>query len=263
MPAAYTIVKQLLLPPGSLLLLLALAFLLLRGTLGRVVLFVAWSLFLIMSLPGFAYPLIGRLEQAPALTATAPDPQGAGAIVVLGGDLMANAPEYGGDTVGRLSLERVRYAAWLHRRTALPIYVTGGWGEHRIAPAMAQVVTEEFGVPVAGVEGESHTTWENATHTAPLLAAAGIRRVLLVTQAWHMPRSVAAFRQVGLEVVPAPTAFVYRPGENADAGSIADWLPQAGAFAASSYAVHEMLGQILYRLRETPAAPATAAARIH
>ena len=50
---AYAVVKQLLLPPGIILLLLAVAFFLVRGTLGRLLLFVAWSVLLIMSLPGF------------------------------------------------------------------------------------------------------------------------------------------------------------------------------------------------------------------
>ena len=48
------------------------------------------------------------------------------AIVILGGGVRRNAPEYGGDTVGRLTLDRVRYGAFVARATGLPVLVTGG-----------------------------------------------------------------------------------------------------------------------------------------
>lgn len=261
----YPILKQWLLPPGGILLLIAIAFLLVRGTLGRLILFVAWSLLLIMSLPALAYPFIALLEQAPAVTPPRVADTGAGAIVVLGAGTYTDAPEYGGDTVGPNSLLRIRYAAWLHRRTGLPVYVTGGPGEDAPGPVMAQVLRDEFQVPVAAVEDQSRTTWENASMTAPLLRAAGIGHVLLVTQAWHMPRAVAAFEREGVEVTPAPTYFIHRAPAKADdrptTGKMVDWLPQASAFGYSAYAVHELIGQAYYRLRallEGPAEPVRA-----
>jgi len=258
----YTVVKQWLLPPGGILLLLAIAFLLVRGTLGRVILFVAWSLLLIMSLPGLAYPLIGLLEQEPVVPPQQVMATGAGAIVVLAAGTYTDAPEYGGDTVDANSLQRIRYAAWLQRRTGLPLYVTGGYGEHAPGPVMAQVLRDEFQVPVAAVEDQSRTTWENADMTVPLLRAAGIGHVLLVTQAWHMPRAVAAFQRAGIEVTPAPTYFIHQAPAGADQTSskFRDWLPQASAFAASAHAVHEFIGQVYYQLRASLAPPAHAAA---
>jgi len=47
------------------------------------------------------------------------------AIVVLGADRRRDAPEYGGDTIGGFGLERLRYAAWLHKKTGLPVLVSG------------------------------------------------------------------------------------------------------------------------------------------
>jgi hypothetical protein len=34
--------------------------------------------------------------------------------------------EYGGDTLGRLTLERVRYGARVAKKTGLPVLVAGG-----------------------------------------------------------------------------------------------------------------------------------------
>jgi uncharacterized SAM-binding protein YcdF (DUF218 family) len=261
----YTIVKQWLLPPGGILLLLAVAFLLVRGTLGRMILFTGWSLLLIMSLPALSFPMIALLERLPAIPPDRVTATGAGAIVVLAAGTYTDAPEYGGDTVGANSLQRIRYAAWLQRRTGLPIFVTGGVGEDAPGPLMAAVLGDEYGVPVAVVEDQSRTTWENASNTAPLLRAAGIDHVLLVTQAWHMPRAVAAFERHGIDVTPAPTYFIHRAPDRRDsedgASRLADWLPQATAFAVSAYAAHELIGQAWYQLRavlEDPVSPASA-----
>lgn len=262
---AYSVLKQLLLPPGLFLVLIAVAFLLVRGTLGRMVLFVAWSLLLIMSLPVFAGPLIALLERYPALAPDAVDQTGAEAIVVLGAGVYRDAPEYGGHTVDLNGMKRARYAAWLHRRTGLPVHVSGGAGPAAPGRVMRRFLEQELGVPVAGLEDESRNTRENAERSAPLLRAAGIHRVLLVTDAWHMPRAIDAFRQVGVDVVPAPTYFLSGsrrlPGERSDPGERARrWLPQAASFYASYYAIHELAGAVYYQLRarlvaaDTPAA---------
>ena len=139
---AYTIIKQLLLPPGLLLVLLALAFFLVRGTLGRLVLFVAWSLLLVMSVPMFAGILVQAVERYPALTPEDIRSTDAGAIVVLGAGVYADAPEYGGTTVDERSMVRSRYAAWLYRQTRLPIYVTGGAGPRAPGPPMQRYLEE-------------------------------------------------------------------------------------------------------------------------
>jgi uncharacterized SAM-binding protein YcdF (DUF218 family) len=251
---SYTILKQLLLPPGLFLVLLALAFVLVRGTLGRLVLFVTWSLLLVMSLPALAGPLIRLAEQYPALPPTALRQTGAEAIVVLGAEVYADAPEYDGHTVGVNSMKRSRYAAWLHRRTALPIYISGGAGPRAPGPAMQRFLEEELAVPVAALEDGSRNTRENAELTAPLLQQAGIRRVLLVTDAWHMPRALAAFERAGVDAVPAPTYFVsgarrLQRAAGAENHGWREWLPQAAALYASYYAIHELLGAVYYELR--------------
>ena len=68
---------------------------------------------------------------------------------------------------------------------------------------------EAFGVPAARLirETESRDTFENAGNTQDLLKANGLTNCLLVTSAFHMPRSVGLFRKLGLTMLPWPTDY--------------------------------------------------------
>jgi len=166
------------------------------------------------------------------------------AIVVLGGGSYHNAPEYGQDTVGSTSLERARYGVHLQRQTGLPILVTGGapFGGQPEAELMASSIREEFGGRVRWVENASRDTAENALLSARLLREDGISRIALISNVWHLPRALAHFEQVGLEVLPAPMSFSV-----AQEVSLSDFLPYAGALAESSRAIKEWLGRLSQR----------------
>lgn len=167
------------------------------------------------------------------------------AIVILGGGSRV-APEYGGNGLKQATLERVAYGARLARQTGKPILVTGGApkGGRPEAEVMAKLLAEEFGMPVAWVEGRSRDTWENARFSAELLKRANIRRIYLVSQAWHLPRAVPAFEQAGLEVVPAGTGYA-----GAEKLTPLDFLPDVWGLRDSHIAMHEAIGLIWYRIR--------------
>ncbi len=234
------LISTLLLPPGNGLLLIALAGAWRRRRWAFALAACGGALLLAQSLPFVAGRLIATLEeQNPPLATTRP---AADAIVILGSGLLTAAAEYGGDTANERTLLRTRYGATLARRYGLPVLVSGG----RLPPTrrteaevMAGILQDEFGVAVRWQEAASMDTAENAVFSAAMLKAAGIRRVLLVTQAFHMPRARRFFEQAGLTVVPAPTAFAGRPGTS---WQFADFLPQAAALHRSYYALHEWLG---------------------
>jgi uncharacterized SAM-binding protein YcdF (DUF218 family) len=192
-----------------------------------------------------------------------PAPPAPGAIVVLGGGRYADAPEFGGDTVNGVTLERLRYAASLHRLTGLPILVSGGKPaaeEQAEAELMQAVLAREFQVPAKWVEARSATTFENAKFAKAILVAAGIRRVYLVTHAWHMPRALWAFETVGMDVVPAPMGFTTLGRLERE---VLGYFPSACGLELSSIALHERLGLLWYELRyrQASARPADAPAR--
>ncbi|MDX1299185.1 MAG: YdcF family protein, partial [Pseudomonas sp.] len=139
------------------------------------------------------------------------------------------------------------YAARLAKASGLPLLTTGGL--HYGAPPseatlMAEVLARDYDLPVRWQEGLSRTTWENATHSAELLKAAGIHRVVLVTQAWHMPRSRWSFEQAGLQVVSAPMGFLGTPNGRPAGG----WLPEGKAVWQNGLLLNEAIGLLAYRL---------------
>lgn len=245
--------SALLLPPLNLILLAALGGLLLRfgyrrggGAL------IALSLIVLaaLSTPIVAHGLLGRVQaHVHALTPAAAVQTQAQAIVILGGGRLANAPEYGGmDQPGSNTLGRIRYGARLHTQTGLPILVTGGSPERRTeseAALMRRSLREDFKLPVRWEEGESDNTEQNARNSARILKQAGVKRILLVSDAWHLPRATPMFRDQGLEVVPAPTNFILEPAMPA----LQAWLPQAPALNLSWLALHEWIGMAWYALR--------------
>lgn len=246
------VIESLIAPPGGILVLLIIGVvLLLRGHRHSPRFLVTGVIALyLLSAPPVANFLIGTLEQTPALPIDGllhHDKRSA--IVVLGGGRYPNAPEYGGDTISPTALERIRYGARLARRSGLPVLVTGGtvWND-RVPEAelMGQTMKEDFGVPVRWIESASRTSWENALLSKPLLDDAGITQVYLVTSAWHMPRSVYAFEQAGINVIPAPTAFA-NTGDDQDA--LIRLLPDASSLRRSYIATHEMMGLAWYRVK--------------
>ena len=233
----------LLMPPFSLILLATLGLVLgrRRPRLGSWVAGLALFALASLSWPPVADALVGSLERHPPLSAQALAQ--AQAIVILGGGIYPDAPEYGGqDSVARPTLQRLQYAATLQRRSQLPVLVTGGApeGGRPEGEVMQQVLEQQFGVPVRWVESASLDTAGNAALSAPLLRAAGVQRVALVSQAWHLPRAVALFEAQGFTVLPAPTGFRTRPP-----GAWKRYLPSAEALLASQTALHEWLGRLV------------------
>jgi uncharacterized SAM-binding protein YcdF (DUF218 family) len=205
---------------------------------------------LLASLETPALPVPPAVAVAPAQRpATPADPITAGstpsAIVVIGGGLSREAPEYGSDTVNSATLTRLRYAAWLHRRTGLPILVSGGRPHAtRLSEAdtMRDALVGDFNMAPRWVEGESLNTRENAVRAQALLAADSVRHVYLVTHAWHMPRAQRAFERAGLQVVPAPTGY-----QSITPFPLA-WVPSAQSLRDTHLAMREWLGEAWYRL---------------
>lgn len=215
---------------------------------GKILVVGGFVLLIAVSLPVVSGNLLSLLEQTPPITPAQLQQQQAQAIVILGGGRYANAPEYDGrDTVSSATMSRLRYGAYLHRQTGLPILVTGGHPFGRTqseAELMRQVLVNEFRVPVKWVETASSNTWENARYSKLQLKRAGIERIALVTHAWHMPRSVMAFDEQDLEVIPAPTAY------NTNARPmLSQFVPDADALEQSRKALHEFLGQLWYVVR--------------
>lgn len=238
----------LLLPPTSLILLglLGLLFFKRRAWLGWLLTGGSLLALLVLALPITAFTLMRQLEVPPLPNSRAVGD--AQAIVILAGGVARGAPEWGGETVNLFTLQRVRYGAWLARETKLPVLVTGAaprGDDAGEAELMRKTLQDEFGVPVRWVEDRATTTATSAAETARLLKPAGVRRIALVTSAFHMPRSRRVFERAGLQVVPAPTGYFGWRGEFL----FTHLVPNGDALRLSYVALREMLANALYRLR--------------
>ena len=232
------VVKGLVLPPAGPLAVALLGLALLRRAprLGRGLAWGGVTALLLLCLPVVAALLTRPFAAAPFDPASAQD---ARAIVVLGGGLRRAAPEYGGDTLGRLTAERVRYAARIARATGLPVLVSGGTpgGARRSeAQAMREALEQEYGVPVRWVEPHSRNTRENARNSALVLKAAGVTTVVLVAHAVDMPRARGEFADAGIATIAAATGLPRNTGN-----APADFLPSAAALQQSHDALYEIL----------------------
>ena len=193
--------------------------------------------------------LVSSLETYAPLTLEAVNSSNAGVIVVLGGGIYPQAPEYGADALSSGALPRLRYGAYLHRLTGLPILVTGG----RVfgvgvseGELMEAFLEQEMGVEVAFVETRSLNTAENAHYSKQILEPRGVKQVVVITNAWHMARAVASFEREGLEVLPGPIEYL---GPRLALPGALDWLPTLGSLGATTTALREYVGRLWYAIR--------------
>jgi uncharacterized SAM-binding protein YcdF (DUF218 family) len=208
-----------------------------RPRLGGLLLWTGLLTLLALSLAPVSYLLLRLANDAPAVRME--DARTAQAVVVLGGGLRRDAPEYGGDTLNRWTLERVRYGAKLARETGLPVLVAGGsvWGDTATeASVMRAALEREFNVPVRWTEERSRNTRENAQFAAEILKRDGVKRVVLVMHGFDIRRARAEFAAAGLEVVPAPTVL-----PRFEIVTPLDLLPSMGALQGSQIALYELL----------------------
>ncbi len=182
-------------------------------------------------------------------------------IVVLGGSTQsAIYPRQMVEVTG--AGDRILYAFWLYQQgKADHLLLAGGsidWlsSEENPATDMASLF-KIFGVPEEALwlEPDSRNTYEDAQYSAKILKEKGISRIILVTSALHMPRSVALFEKQGLQVIPAPTDFVVtqRGWDNLTktnlAGHLYNLLPSAENLSITSRALKEYLGILVYGIK--------------
>jgi uncharacterized SAM-binding protein YcdF (DUF218 family) len=192
---------------------------------------------------GLAHSLLPQVKPVNVRSAEMANVQ---AIVILGGGVLGQAPEYGLAQPSAPTLERVRYGAWLARQTKKPLAFAGGvgWAARPNTTPEADVartaLKDDYGLELRWSDSRSRDTAENATRMAQAMRGDKIQRIALVTHAWHMPRAVAAFQKAGFQVTPAPTGFAV-PRER----ELLEWLPSVHGLELSRSVLREWLGRQL------------------
>lgn len=168
------------------------------------------------------------------------DYKNAQAIVVLGGGLRDSNELYGKITVTNNELERMRYAAFLHKETGLPMLATGSTLN---GVSEAKVIDKEFklffNTTLTWLENKAKNTKENAIKTKEILEKEGIQKIILVTQNWHMQRAKLLFEQQGFEVLPAGVGYGLTPDRYIN---FMYFIPNSGAMDNIMLFLKEWLG---------------------
>lgn len=224
---------------------------------GTALAFFGFAWLWLWSTPAISLLLVRHLE-APYPAVDARKMPAADVIVVLGGGL---APPSRGALYPNMNeaADRVWHASRLFHAGKAPLIVATGGSDPEVAETSAAAVTKELlgetGVPESQVllVPWSRTTQEDAELTAALLRERRVGRILLVTSALHMRRSLAEFERVGFHAIPAATDHT-----QAETAGVQQWLPQAEALEASGRAFKEVAGSWAMRWRP-PARPAMGA----
>jgi len=245
------VVSQLLLPPGGVILLAMVGVMFWKRRWGRGCVLMSLVMFWGLSIEPIRDALTKPLEFAYPVLSLNDSKLGNRAIVLLGGGVYANAPEYhGSDELKSYAMMRTLYAAYVAKRTGLNVYATGGEGLLQEDTAEGDVMRRwlvDLGVPENKVFTESHAdnTWQNAIYMKKLLSDKGVENIILVTSAWHMPRSVWCFESQGFNVVAAPTAYLTSQSRY----DLRSFVPRWTVFSDSGQALHEYLGLFWYHLK--------------
>lgn len=181
------------------------------------------------------------------------------AIIVLGAGRESVSKAYGTADLTSHSAERLRYGVWLARRTGLPLGFTGGvgWAQRgdegpAEADIAAYIARDAYGVNMRWIESQSADTRGNAALTITMLADQRVPEVVIVTDAFHMPRArrdfeLAAQRRADMhpgepviKVTPAPMGFWQHEDR-----SLFDWLPSAAGAVGVRMALKECLAALL------------------
>jgi uncharacterized SAM-binding protein YcdF (DUF218 family) len=207
---------------------------------------------LIISNPFLMHQIFRMYETPPVQVDTLRDT--ADIAIVLGGFADFDVPTNGclnfKPAANRLTDALVLYKKGLVRK----LLITGGdgaiIGKENLEAALTEPFLLALGVRQEDIllESESRNTHENALFSKQLLDSLHIKtqKILLITSAFHTPRSLACFRKVGLQVTAFPAHFM---GEE-PSWKLSHWLiPEPLAFSYWEQLIREWVGLGAYWLK--------------
>ncbi len=170
------------------------------------------------------------------------------AYVVLGGGVNDFAPDIDGEgTPGSEAFQRLICAYRLYRIDKKPIIFSGGIiFERRSEAEVAKRILLSLGVNEKDIfmEGKSKDTFENAKYVKELSDKHGINRIVLITSAFHMKRSMLLFDKLFKETIPYPTGH----STSKIKYDLFSYLPNAGNMGGIAIALKEYLGIFFYKI---------------
>ena len=195
-------------------------------------------------------PVANRLAQGLEADFSFPLHPSGDVIVLLGGGSIQGVPDLTGTaTPSPLMMGRIVTAVRLYNQTKLPIIITGGrLSDKDISEAnVAARFLMDLGVPGDAIikESSARDTAENARFTAAICRQKGFSRPIILTTAYHLKRSLIAFKAQDMQVTPFPAYFLATDKRPLDWHHL---LPRASSLYLTANALHEYLGIWYYQI---------------
>ncbi|NLB83060.1 MAG: YdcF family protein, partial [Synergistaceae bacterium] len=213
--------------------------------------------FSLLSLPVFARLILSPLEKGFPLDL--PESEKRTAVLVLAGGIVSKQTDEANlvFSMGAETLQRFVVGCTAAVGLKCPLVYSGGYPEKASSEEIEEMVRRTAGdISFRGtliVEGNSRTTGENFELSAPLLREIGAERVVVVTTAYHLKRSLREANRFlsNLEVVPLPSGLLEDDGKTTPM----DFIPSASAFLHTAAAVKEYIGSAASAIFSRPALP--------
>jgi uncharacterized SAM-binding protein YcdF (DUF218 family) len=236
------IIELFIMPVGLVLIGLFIALVVKSNVTSRILVFICLSFLVVFSMPYMTMKLNQFVDVYPALDLD--KKQDAQIIVVLTAGI-EYAPEFKTFVSSKNSLTRARYTDLVARVTKLPILISGGNSDKKEKiPSEASVVSRAItflGSHPKYLEEKSKNTYESAINTAKKLKKLKMDKIILITNATHMRRSINEFVRHGITVTAAPTNKMV---------TVTDWqkfLPSS--LEQTTIVLHEIIGLIWYKIK--------------
>lgn len=201
--------------------------------------------FYLLCMPLVAEQLVGALESQYTYEGVLKGD----VVIMLGGGATADTIDIDGlGHLGSHAAGRLLTAARVQKALDVPILLSGGqvFSDSGQEAQIARRQLLGLGVPAEKIliEDKSLNTKQNALYTAKILAEHGFREPILVTSAFHMPRSALNFAKAGVMVHPLPTDYMTSRQQDFYFNKLA---PSAGAMDGSVLVMRELLALFVAR----------------
>lgn len=200
-----------------------------------------------LSTPLVAGALVRLEEQRAPPPSACAAPRPTTVVLLAGGARRVARAAEDVEALHAASLRRTLAAVGLMRRLNGAQLVITGTSDNQDAPVSILMadLARQLGVPAAAIRTETtaRTTWQNAQHVRALDPPLP-KHIWLVSSALHLPRALIAFRAAGFEPCAYPSAFLSTPFDG-----LRDLLPDGAATSNAEATLHELVGELLYRLR--------------
>lgn len=250
----HSIFKPLIAFPAFLLLLLFIGLLFYHYLIGKFLAWITLVAFYVLSIPATSQWLAKPLETIPPIKPEQLVGQKVEAILILGGGRSGYSTAFADNPLlGGSSVQRLVYAAHLHRSTGLPLICTGGPvgddDEQGSAILSAAWLKNNMQIEPVLLETRSKTTWQNAEFSKSLMDEHGIKKVAVVTHAAHMPRAMHAMQIHAIDAVAAPFGYITKVPDPDGGIHWSDWQPKGLAIRHNVALLHEHIGALWYDIK--------------